>query len=399
MPTNTPISSGYGRPMPLHDAELTEVGPGTPAGELLRRFWQPVGLSAELTERPKAICVLGEDLVLFRDGRGRVGLLDAHCAHRGTSLYYGRIEPEGIRCCYHGWLFDAEGRCLDQPCEPPDSTYKHRVRQPWYPCHEYHGLVFAYLGPLDRMPVFPRYDLIEEGEGVVVADGTSYGLAGGVVLDCNWLQIFENVMDPFHVLVLHNTFSGEQFSQALSVRPTVRWEATERGMCSIQDRALSEGQIYRRLTEVLLPNVRIVPSVAAGEGEGFERARHIGWVLPIDDIHTRMYSLLRVPLRDGQPVLPPRARHRGKLWVELTEEEHQRMPGDAEAMVSQRPIALHACEHLASSDQGVIRLRQMLRRAIDAVRRGEDPAGILRDPTRDLVTTKAGNAVVAEGDP
>ncbi len=170
-------------------------------------------------------------------------------------------------------------------------------------------------------------------------------------------------------------------------------------MCSIQDRELGEGRIYRRLTEVLLPNVRIVPSVAAGEGEGFEHARHIGWVLPIDDTHTRMYSLLRIPLRDGQPVLPPRACHRGKLWPELTEEEHQRMPGDAEAMVSQRPIALHACEHLASSDQGVIRLRQMLRRAIDAVRRGEDPAGILRDPTRDLVTTKAGNAVVAEGDP
>jgi hypothetical protein len=167
---------------------------------------------------------------------------------------------------------------------------------------------------------------------MVVADGTSYGLAGGVVLDCNWLQIFENVMDPFHVFVLHTTFSGEQFSQALSVRPKVSWEATECGMCSIQDRALGEGRTYRRLTEVLLPNVRIVPSVAAGEG--FDRAQHIGWVLPIDGTHTRMYSLLRVPLRDGQPVLPPRARHRGKLWAELTEEEHQRMPGDAEAMVS-----------------------------------------------------------------
>jgi hypothetical protein len=219
-----------------------------------------------------------------------------------------------------------------------------------------------------------------------------------VVLDCNWLQIFENVMDPFHVLVLHTTFSGEQFSQALSVRPKVRWEATERGMCSIQDRTLGEGRIYRRITEVLLPNVRIVPSVAAGQNEGFERARHIGWVLPIDDTHTRMYSLLRVPLRDGQPVLPPRARHRGKLWAELTEEEHQRMPGDAEAMVSQRPIALHALEHLASSDQGVIRLRRMLRRAIDAVRRDEDPAGIIRDPTRALVTTKAGNTVIVAGD-
>jgi hypothetical protein len=205
-------------------------------------------------------------------------------------------------------------------------------------------------------------------------------------------------MDPFHVFVLHTTFSGEQFSQALSVRPKASWEATERGMCSIQDRVLGEGRIYRRLTEMLLPNVRIVPSVATGEGEGFERARHIGWVLPLDGTHTRMYSLLRVPLRDSQPVLPPRTRHHGKLWAELTKEEHQRMPGGAEAMVSQRPIALHACEHLASSDQGVIRLRRMLRRAIDAVRWGEDPTGILRDPIRDLVTTKAGNPVVVAGD-
>lgn len=392
------MSSGYGRTMPLHDAELTQVGPGTPAGELFRRFWQPVGLSAELTDLPRALRILGEDLVLFRDGPGRVGLLDAHCAHRGASLYYGRVEPEGIRCCYHGWLFDVEGHCLDQPCEPSESTYKHRVRQPWYPCRKYHGLIFAYMGLLDRMPPFPHYDLVEEGDGVVVADGTSYGLAGGMVLDCNWLQIFENVMDPFHVFVLHNTFSGEQFSPALNVRPKVSWEATERGMCSIQDRELGEGRIYRRVTEVLLPNVRIAPSVGAGQDEGFERARHIGWVLPIDDTHTRMYSLLRVPLRDGQPVLPPRARHGGKLWAELTEEEHHRMPGDAEAMVSQGPIAIRAREHLACSDKGVIMLRRMLRREIGAVRRGEDPAGIMRDRTCDFVTTKAGNAVVVARD-
>jgi hypothetical protein len=169
-------------------------------------------------------------------------------------------------------------------------------------------------------------------------------------------------------------------------------------MCSIQDRELGEGRIYRRLTEVLLPNVRIVPSVAAGEGEGFERARHIGWVLPIDDTHTRMYSLLRVPLRDGQPVLPPRARHRGKLWAELTRRSISGCRVMWRRWVSQRPIALHGLEHLARSDQGVIRLRRMLRRAIDAVRRGEDPSGILRDPTRDLVTTKAGNPVVVAGD-
>lgn len=393
--TAIPEGHAYGRPVPSPDVELTLVGPGTPAGELLRRYWQPVGLAAEVAELPKLVRVLGEDLVLFRDGRGRFGLLEPHCCHRGTSLYYGRVEPDGIRCCYHGWLFDVEGRCLDQPCEPPGSTYKNKVRQPWYPCREFHGLVFAYMGPPDRRPVFPRWDLLEEGEGVVVADGTSYGLGGGVVLDCNWLQTWENVMDPFHVFVLHNQISGRQFAPAMSERPRVTWEYTERGMRSIQERRLEGGAVYRRITEVLLPNVRIVPSVAPGApGEGFQRANIVGWHLPIDDTHTRLYSLLRVPVRDGVPVMPPRARHGGKAWSELTAEEHQRMPGDAEAMVSQGPIAIHAREHLATSDRGVIMLRRLLRRQIEAVRRGEDPLGVIRDPARDLVTTTAGNWLV-----
>jgi phenylpropionate dioxygenase-like ring-hydroxylating dioxygenase large terminal subunit len=388
----------YGRVTPSPDVELTLVGPRTPAGELLRRYWQPVGLTSEVSDLPKAVRILGEDLVLFRDGGGRFGLLDPHCCHRGTSLYYGRIEADGVRCCYHGWLFDVEGRCLDQPCEPPESAYKDKVRQPWYPCREYHGLVFAYLGPPDRAPVFPHWDLLEQGDGVVVADGTSYGLGGGVVLDCNWLQTWENVMDPFHVFVLHNRISGRQFAQAMSERPHVSWEYTERGMRTIQVRPQAGGALYRRITEVLLPNVRIVPSVAAGAaGEGFQRANIVGWHLPIDDTHTRMYSLLRVPVRDGAPVMPPRARHGDKAWAELTEEEHQRMPGDAEAQVSQRPIAIHALEHLATSDRGVIMLRKLLRQQIDVVRRGEDPIGVARGPARDLVVTTAGNVLVASG--
>jgi hypothetical protein len=323
-----------------------------------------------------------------------VGLVEEHCAHRGTSLYYGRVEREGIRCCYHGWLFDVEGRCLDQPCEPPGSTYRDRVGQPWYPCREHHGLVFAYLGPLDRMPVLPRWDLLETGEGLVVADATSYGLGGGTVLDCNWLQTFENVMDPFHVAVLHAAFSGQQFSAAMAARPRVTWELTEGGMRSTQERELPGGRLFRRITEVRVPNVRIVPDPHAGSDPGFVRASVVGWHLPIDDTHTRMYSLLRVPVRDGRPVMPPRARHGGKLWAELTEDERQRMPGDAEAMVSQGPIAVHALEHLASSDRGVTMLRRLLAQQMAAVGRGEDPAGLLRDPTRDLVATTAGNAVL-----
>lgn len=304
------------------------------------------------------------------------------------------MEPEGIRCCYHGWLFDVSGRCLDQPCEPEESTYKERVRQPGYPCREYHGLVFAYLGPPDRMPAFPRFDILEEGGGAVVADGSSYGLGGGEILDCNWLQIFENVMDPFHVFVLHNAFSGQQFTKALGARPRVSWEATGRGMRSIQDRDLEDGRVFRRITEILIPNVRIVPSVGAAKAGESDRARHVGWILPIDDTHTRMYSLLRVPVENGSPIFPPRARHAGKLWAELTEEEHRLLPGDAEAMVSQGPIAARNREHLASSDRGVIMVRHRIREALDAVARGEDPVGVVLGPEDEGIETTAGHLVL-----
>ena len=188
---------------PHENQTLMEVGPGTPMGELLRRYWMPIAPVAELDDQPtKAVRLFGEDLVLYKDKSGTYGLIDRHCPHRRADMSYGFVEVCGLRCNYHGWLFDTSGKCLDQPCEPKESTYKDRVRQPWYPCREYLGLVFAYFGPLDRLPAFPRFDILEEGEGAVLADGTSYGLGGGEVLDCNWLQIYENVMDPFHVFVL-----------------------------------------------------------------------------------------------------------------------------------------------------------------------------------------------------
>ena len=142
-----------------HDPTLTEVGAGTPMGELLRRYWHPVGLTGDASDTPRQVRVLGEDLILFRDKAGRAGLVHPHCAHRGASLYYGKVEERGIRCCYHGWLFDVHGHCLEQPCEP-DLGARRRVtvRQPWYPVEERYGLVFAYLGPPDKKPVLPRYD-------------------------------------------------------------------------------------------------------------------------------------------------------------------------------------------------------------------------------------------------
>lgn len=205
--------TGYGRPRPTWMRELTEVGPGTPMGELLRRYWHPVGLTADAGDTPRAVRALGEDLVLFRDGLGRPGLVEARCAHRGTTLYYGKVETRGIRCCYHGWLFDAEGQCVEQPCEPGGGAQRGRIRQPWYPLQERYGLVFAYLGPPDRKPTLPRYEVLERldvGE-FLEADASSIGGGGPVIIPCNWLQHYENLMDTLHVPILHGSFSGAQF--------------------------------------------------------------------------------------------------------------------------------------------------------------------------------------------
>ena len=141
------LGTGYAMKPSTTRTELTSVGRGTPMGELLRRYWHPVGLVADATDIPRKVRVLGEDLVLFRDKHARAGLLHARCCHRGTTLYYGKVEEDGIRCCYHGWKFDTEGHCLEQPCEPEGGLFKDKVRQPWYPVQERYGLIFAYLGP------------------------------------------------------------------------------------------------------------------------------------------------------------------------------------------------------------------------------------------------------------
>ncbi len=160
---STPIGgSAYGRRAPTASLPLSRVGPGTPCGELLRRYWHPVAMSSKVDARPRNIRILGEDLLLFRDKSGRPGLLYPRCMHRGTSLYYGRVEERGIRCCYHGWLFDVRGNCLDQPCEPEGGRHRDMARQPWYPVQERYGLVFAYLGPPQRMPQLPGYDAARE---------------------------------------------------------------------------------------------------------------------------------------------------------------------------------------------------------------------------------------------
>ena len=163
-----PEGGAYGRARAQSNALLTEVGPGTPCGEYMRRFWQPVLASERFTSRPREVRILGEDLIAFRDGSGRPGLLYPRCMHRGTSLIYGHVEPDGIRCCYHGWKFAVDGTCIDQPCEPGGGLNRAAARQPWYAVEERYGLVWAYMGPPGKIPALPRWDVLVNNAGVAL---------------------------------------------------------------------------------------------------------------------------------------------------------------------------------------------------------------------------------------
>jgi nitrite reductase/ring-hydroxylating ferredoxin subunit len=380
--------SAYHLPEPAYDAELTRVERGTPMGELLRRYWHPVCLSADATARPKLVRILGEDLILFRAGTGRPGLLYPRCCHRGTTLYYGKVEQAGIRCCYHGWLFDVEGHCLDMPVEPDGGgNFRRKVRQPWYPVEERYGIVFAYLGPLERKPLLPRYQVLEElSEGEFIeADDSGIGTGGGPVAPCNWLQHYENVMDPLHVPILHDAFSGSQFVAPMGIVPDVRFETFELGVRSHQQRALPDGRHLNRITETVLPTVRVVPSPRLAPG----RCESIGWVLPIDSTIYTVFSAARV--REQGALAKVRSRFNGKAWADLSEQEHQDLPGDWEAQVGQGPITFHSEEHLGASDRGVIMLRKLLRTEIRRVAEGGNPAGTAISPGEEWIASGAGN--------
>ena len=389
------LGTGYARKPSSHDAALTEVGRGKPMGELLRRYWHPVGLVTDAGSTPKSVRVLGEDLILFRDGRGKAGLVEARCCHRGTTLYYGRVEERGIRCCYHGWLFDTEGRCLEQPCEPEGGLKRDRVRQPWYPVQELYGLIFAYMGPPDKKPTLPRYECLENldpGEMIEV-DDSSIGSGGGTIVPCNWLQHYENIPDAFHVPILHGAFSGVQFVAQMGIMPKVKWEYTATGVKTISARLLDDGQVHYRLTEAVLPTLRVVPNPRV---ERYTRVESLGWILPIDDTHFRIYVAGRVGTAGD--LRRKRSRMNGKLWEELTPEEHQKFPGDWEAQVGQGPITYHSDEHLATSDRGVVMLRRLLQRQIDAIAAGKDPAGVSFDPATPHVVFEAGNYIIPRND-
>ena len=387
--------TAYGRPAPAYRKELTEVGAGTPMGELLRRYWHPIGLVSTFTSKPLEVRILGEDLIAFRDGQGRPGLVYPRCAHRGASLYYGKIEERGIRCCYHGWLYDVEGRCLDQPCEEAGGARRDNVRQPWYPLEERYGLVFAYLGPPGKKPLLPRYDCLEElaqGE-FVEADDSSIGSGGPQIVPCNWLQHWENVVDPFHVPILHGSFSGAQFVAQMGPTPKVKFETTPRGVKVESLRPAASGKVHRRVTEVVMPTLRVVPNPRVAR---YGKVESIGWVLPIDDTSFRIYVAGRVTEKGELGRF--RSKMAGKSWSELSDEEHRKHPGDYEAQTGQGPITLHSEEHLSGSDGGVARLRRFLEAQLETVAGGGDPACVAFEEKDAYVRLDAGQELL-EGSP
>lgn len=392
----TGMLSAYTLPKPSFRGELTRVGRGTPMGELLRRYWHPVGLIKDASSIPKQVKILGEQLILFRDGNGRPGLLYPRCAHRGASLLFGKTEARGIRCCYHGWLFDVVGQCLEQPCERNRGLRTSAsIQQPGYPVKEQYGLIFTYMGPSASQPLLPRYSILETmGAGEFIeADDSSIGSGGPAIVPCNWLQHFENVVDPYHVPILHGNFSGNQFIPEMAIMPTVKFTRTEHGIRTVSTRELPNGNLHHRVTEAIIPTVR---AVANPRAESVGRCSLIGWVLPIDDGSYRIYSAGRV--RVHGELIGIRSRFSGKLWHDMTEEEHRAMPGDYEAQVSQGEITFHSEEHLVSSDKGIGLLRRLFEEQLSALAAGTTVIGARFEGESPLVEVDAGTEVTAAAD-
>ena len=376
---------------------LTRTGPGTPLGGVLRAYWQPAALVSELpAERPvQAVRLLGEDLVLFKRPDGGWGLVSRFCAHRGVDLSFARLESGGLRCLYHGWLYDAAGQCLEQPAEPEQSRFFEKVRISGYPCAERNGIVFAYLGAGDPPP-FPAYDCFTAPE--------QYTFAFKGLWECNWLQGLEGGIDPSHVSFLHRFLDtdpraayGQQFSEEVEgtgtklsklvgdhYRPDIAVEDAPHGLRVYAVRQLTESVKHVRVTNLLFPNAFVVPF---GNGKVFTQ-----WHVPVDDGHHYWYmiyydfaeptdkeTLLRqrlaeVSLPDYRPL-----RNRANNWgFDPREQRELTYTGmgldinvhDQWAVESMGAIQDRTVERLGVSDRAVTANRRLLLRAVDAYQAG-----------------------------
>ena len=350
---------------------LTRVGPGTPGGELLRRYWFPVGVASELTEQnpTQLVRILGETLVLFRDRSGRVGLLQDKCSHRGASLSYGRVENRGLACPYHGWLYDTEGKCLETPAEPCDSKFHLTVKQKAYPVQKLCGLYWGYLGPTPA-PLIPNFDIWYRKDG-------RRKIFIQPQLDCNWIQPMENSMDPAHLQILHQDTTSRGRPIQNSTRGLTddveRFDFYELPYGLMKQRIYKNGMVDEH--PVIFPNIL--------------RQGNAGQIrVPMDDTHTKIYFVRFFPTADGSPVdddeppveyiqpykNPPEALH---PYTRFRMDAVQAQ--DHMAWETQGPIMDRTCERLTTSDRGVILFREVMMREMDRVQGGLDPMGVIRD--------------------
>jgi nitrite reductase/ring-hydroxylating ferredoxin subunit len=375
----TPYGAWYAREVPGPDPLLTRTGPGTPCGEYLRRFWQPVAFARDLGDVPRRIRIMGEDLVVFRDRSGRAGLLQLQCTHRGASLEFGILQERGIRCCYHGWVFDVDGRILETPGEPADSSLRHRLCQGAYPTHEFSGLVFAYLGPPEHLPAFTVYDTFD-------VPGMRLHAAAQFELPCNWLQVKDNSMDPVHTSFLHAISSGYHFTEAFGELAELEWQERPYGMIYVATRRVGD-LVWVRICDFMAPNVhQFTRELEAAAAERIAwRPVVIRWAVPVDDWRTINFELAQVDpaweLTPEQIARPGFGQSADRPYA-----ERQRHPGDYDAQSSQRTVAVHDLEHLASTDRGVIMLRKILRDDIAALERGAPPRGLAFKPGEVVAT-------------
>lgn len=350
--------------IPEENERFVHVGAGTPAGEMLRRYWWPIAFSEEIRSdgRPRRVRLLAEDLVLFRDGGGRTGVLGLHCPHRSASLEYGRIEERGIRCAYHGWLYDISGQCLEQPEEPEGRTFEDKIQQRAYVTQEEGGLVFAYLGP-QPAPYLPRYDLLcwEGGERIL----------GGNEAHCNWMQEIENTVDQAHLPLLH----ASVYPMMALKRASYNWERNAYGIkCAME---LPGVFTKPRLAYYVFP----AHNTMAAARVGLKPHMNFRWRVPIDDTQTTTFWVTIYPEE------PPNQRLAGMKtsipgvydrveddWWHLASHEQDRMAMETQGLITDR-----SGEHLGDSDRGVMLLREMVRESIEAVEQGRDPIGVIRD--------------------
>lgn len=378
---------------------MTETGEGAPAGELLRRYWQPAALSEELAgPRPvRPVRLMGRDMVLFRDSSGEFGLLDRDCPHRGADLAFGRLEENGLRCLFHGWLFDRNGRCLQTPAEPTSSQLCTRVVQRSYPVIERNGIIFAYLGS-GEPPAFPALDCF------IAPDSHVFAFKG--YLDCNWLQALEVGLDPAHASFLHRFFEdadasanyGRQF-RATSAdsdmpmtrvlrefeRPAIKVQSSATGLQIFALRDISEASRHVRVTNLLFPQAFVIPLSS--------EITITQWHVPIDDRSCYWYALFtsfttpvdKTQMRDQRlqlytlPDYMPRVGRFNNYGYDVDQQRLATYTGMGEdinvhdqwAVESQGQIQDRTREHLGTTDKAIVAFRQLLINEIRKAGRGE----------------------------